>query len=228
MPAEDALETMIRQLDDVRRRVANLERLETSSYTAHAPVTLDANSVQVNSLTAQELGLQVQAHNFAWIGPVSGAPAVPTFRALDPADMPGILPTRGLCFADQWNASTAQTVAVSTGQLHNMIVYQTTPANGNTFSFSLPLQAGTYSIVVLGYTDANRGILDIYADGVEVGSKDWFAAAPGAQNVYHVITPVTLTGNILHTFDGVIHGKNALSSGYAYVLTTFAVYQTTD
>jgi hypothetical protein len=88
MPAEDAIAAIIEQLADARRRIANLERLETSSYTAHDPVTLDANSVQVNSLTGQELGLQVQLHNFAWIGPESGAPAVPTFRLLVGGDLP--------------------------------------------------------------------------------------------------------------------------------------------
>jgi hypothetical protein len=88
MPAEDAIAAIIEQLADARRRIANLERLETSSYTAHDPVTLDANSVQVNSLTGQELGLQVQAHNFAWIGPESGAPAIPTFRLLVTGDIP--------------------------------------------------------------------------------------------------------------------------------------------
>ena len=88
MPAGDAIAAIIAELADVRMRVANLERLEKSSYTAHDPVTLDMNSVQVNSLTGQELGHQVQAHNFVWSGPESGAAAVPTFRLLVTGDVP--------------------------------------------------------------------------------------------------------------------------------------------
>ena len=84
----DMTERLVAELAALKARVANLERLEKSSFVAHAPMTLDANSVQVNSLTAQELGLQVQAHNFAWIGPESGAPAIPTFRLLLTDDIP--------------------------------------------------------------------------------------------------------------------------------------------
>lgn len=85
----DMTERLVAELAALKARVANLERLEKSSFVAHAPVTLDMNSVQVNSLTGQELGLQVQVHNFAWIGPTAGAPAIPTFRLLTAADMPG-------------------------------------------------------------------------------------------------------------------------------------------
>ena len=84
----DMTERLVAELAALKARVANLERLEKSSFAAHAPMTLDANSVQVNSLTAQELGLQVQAHNFAWIGPESGAPVIPTFRLLVTGDIP--------------------------------------------------------------------------------------------------------------------------------------------
>ena len=89
MAAEDVSARLAEELVKLSVRVNNLERLETSSYTAHDPVTLDANSVQVNSLTGQELGHQVQAHNFVWVGPESGASAVPMFRMLVAADIPG-------------------------------------------------------------------------------------------------------------------------------------------
>jgi len=88
MPAEDVIARLADELVKLSVRVSNLERLETSSYTAHDPVTLDMNSVQVNKLTGQELGHQVQAHNCVWSGPESGAAAVPTFRLLIAGDMP--------------------------------------------------------------------------------------------------------------------------------------------
>lgn len=49
-------------------------------------VTLDVNAATLLALTAQQLGLVPQAANKVWIGPITGADAVPIFRALAVAD----------------------------------------------------------------------------------------------------------------------------------------------
>lgn len=54
----------------------------------HNAVTLDANADTLLSLSTQELGLDTQTANLVFVGPASGAPAVPTFRALVADDVP--------------------------------------------------------------------------------------------------------------------------------------------
>jgi len=54
----------------------------------HALVTLDVNADTLLSLSTQTLGLDTQTANTVLSGSVSGAAAVPTFRALTIADLP--------------------------------------------------------------------------------------------------------------------------------------------
>lgn len=56
----------------------------------HDAVTLDANADTLLSLSTQELGLDTQVANRILAGPVSGADAVPTFRALVADDIPDL------------------------------------------------------------------------------------------------------------------------------------------
>ncbi len=53
----------------------------------HDEVSLDANADTILSLTGQALGLDVQTANRVWAGPATGAPAIPTYRALVEADL---------------------------------------------------------------------------------------------------------------------------------------------
>lgn len=56
---------------------------------AVSPVSLDANAATLLTLVGQTLGLDTQAANVVLAGPTSGGAAVPTFRALTAADIPG-------------------------------------------------------------------------------------------------------------------------------------------
>ena len=60
------------------------------TVTVHDAVTLAADADTVLNLTGQEIGLDVQVANTVFSGPVAGAPADPTFRALVAADIPAI------------------------------------------------------------------------------------------------------------------------------------------
>lgn len=55
----------------------------------HDPVTLDANADTLLSLSTQELGLDTQLANLVFAGPDAGDAAVPAFRSLVEADIPG-------------------------------------------------------------------------------------------------------------------------------------------
>lgn len=54
----------------------------------HAAITLAADAQELLSLVAQELGFVAKAANLVLAGPVAGAAADPTFRALVDADVP--------------------------------------------------------------------------------------------------------------------------------------------
>lgn len=54
----------------------------------HDAVTLSVAADTILSLSTQEVGLDVQTANYVWAGPVSGAAASPTFRALGDDDIP--------------------------------------------------------------------------------------------------------------------------------------------
>lgn len=56
----------------------------------HDAVTLDVNADAFLSLSTQELGLDTQTANYGFMGPTTGDPAVPAFRALVAADIPDL------------------------------------------------------------------------------------------------------------------------------------------
>lgn len=56
----------------------------------HDAVTLSAAAEAVFSLSSQEVGLDTQPAHYAFIGPGSGDPAAPTFRALVSGDIPDL------------------------------------------------------------------------------------------------------------------------------------------
>jgi hypothetical protein len=61
--------------------------VSADSVAPHDAVTLDANADTVLSLTDQAIGLDTQTANTVLAGPVTGADAVPTFRALASTDL---------------------------------------------------------------------------------------------------------------------------------------------
>lgn len=85
----------------------------------HAAITLNAAADTLLSLSTQQVGLDTQAANLALAGPVSGAAAVPTFRALVSADLPAATE------AAQGAAELATAAEVQTGTDTTRIV---TPA----------------------------------------------------------------------------------------------------
>ena len=71
--------------------LAAIDHADLSNVTAdqhHNHVTLDVNAATVFSLSTQEIGMETQAAHAVFIGPETGADAVPTVRALVAADIP--------------------------------------------------------------------------------------------------------------------------------------------
>lgn len=140
----------------------------------HQPVTLDANSVQVNSLTGQELGLQVQPHNFPWIGPETGAPAIPTFRALVTADIPAQISTTKSYIGDNANAKMTVGLTINQGAaVDEMAAFKNTGATAH--GMTSITEADTFGTVKIA--NATYGALDIA--GLGTGSVGLFLQGLG-------------------------------------------------
>lgn len=113
------------------------------------------------------------------------------------------------------------TPTVATGMYMNFLTKQASAADaadGDAFSLSFWLKAGTYTMSVLGQHEVNNGKIDWKIDGSTVVSgQDWYAAAT-ANNIIKTAS-VTVSGNGYHKLDGVINGKNASSSDFLFRLT---------
>lgn len=119
--------------------------------------------------------------------------------------------------------SAAQTIQINTSQALNMWTYQTSPANGDSFTFSVYLTKGTYTLAVLGETQNVRPILDWTINGTSITTgQDWYSASA----VYNVIKTASLTVPYTgyHVIKGTVNGKNASSSNYYYAMTQVDIY----
>jgi len=106
--------------------------------------------------------------------------------------------------------------------------YQDAPANGDSFSHSFLLAAGTYDFTVLGGAQTQYGMLDWYIDGVKVVSgQDWFAWSV-TYNVLKITTGITVVYDGYHHLRGIVNGKNANATSYYISLIKYFFSQTSD
>lgn len=99
--------------------------------------------------------------------------------------------------------------------------YQNTPANGNTFTQSFMLRAGTYTFSVLGGTANNEAKVDWYIDNVlAISAQDWYSVGT-VSNVVKAVGSIVVSGDGFHTLKGVVNGKNGSSSDYYLPLTKY-------
>jgi hypothetical protein len=128
-------------------------------------------------------------------------------------------------------AGNAITGYVYASQQYNGYYYQEAATNNNNFKNSCVLNAGAYTMRLLGVTSSGYGKLDIsFKNVLDVGytsivtGMDWYTAG----TVYNAVKTSTFTivtpGR--HIFDFKVNGKNGSSSGYAIVLTKIDIYLT--
>lgn len=98
-------------------------------------------------------------------------------------------------------------------------------ADADELHFKVYLDAGTYSFRMMVREAADRGIVDIYLDAVEIASFDWYAAA-GASNVVKTETGIVVGAAGLYTLKLKIDGKNGSSSGYKLYCQYIALWRT--
>jgi len=141
-----------------------------------------------------------------------------------------LLPTRVTMWHDESTVTAGNAIAnvVDTGSRYCTYSNQNTAADGDTFTQSFLLAAGTYSLCVLGSTFTSRGKIDWYIDDVKVVSlQDWYAASLGI-NTIKTVGSIAVVGNGRHVLKGVINGKHASSSSYFMLLQKMWFYPATD
>lgn len=139
----------------------------------HAAVTLDAttHADDVLGLTGQEITLDDQAANAVFAGPVSGAPAPPTMRALVDADIPANIARAPGYFGDGSDGDV--TVAVD----RVLETFETLYCDNLTINAGIVLTVnGNTPIYVKGTLTINGKIL---ASGTDGGDGDPNAGAVG-------------------------------------------------
>lgn len=133
-----------------------------------------------------------------------------------------IYPTRSTLFADEFIYALSGSAVTAIDATHRYGFYTNNaaaPANGDSFSVSFLLKAGTYTLKVLGQTASDQGIIDFALDGGSVAaSQDWYAGS-GAANVEKSSGSIVVSGSGRHKLTGTINGKHASSSSYAFRLT---------
>lgn len=131
-----------------------------------------------------------------------------------------LLPKTAVMWHDQSikTVGNAFTTVIDAAQPYGYVTYQSAAANNDEWTNGFMIRAGTYTIKILGTTDADRGKLDVYIDGVSVSTANDFYSASTTRNVIKSISSITVTDGY-HTFKGKVNGKNGSSSGYLMPLT---------
>ena len=109
---------LLQAIDDkIAVALADLGVVGKSLPDVSTPITLDTNADTLLSLTDQQLGLDTEAANKAFLGPSSGSAAVPTFRSVVTNDLPDTAVTPGTYGS---NVKSAVIVVDAKGRLTNV------------------------------------------------------------------------------------------------------------
>jgi hypothetical protein len=139
------------------------------------------------------------------------------------------LPARVTLWMDEATVTsgTALQVDLDSSQMYQLLAAPVTPANGDTFTHSFWLRAGSYTFSVLGMLQSVGGKVDWYLDNVLIISgQNWYKST---NEFNHIKTAtVTVIGDGHHLLKAVVNGKDASSSGYWYYFTKLWFKPSTD
>lgn len=100
-----------------------------------------------------------------------------------------------------------------------------TVAQNDEFTVDVWMDAGTWKLASIGYTNTNRAILDYQLNGVSIGTLDWYSASL-VNNVYKEIAGITVATAGLKTLKVIASSKNASSSGFVAEMKSLALIKT--
>jgi len=182
------------------------------------------------SASVFQVGLAVDSGNTS--GYVDGMTVVEgaALANTSPTPLPfNDLPTRATLWMDEATvlAGTAIQADLDDNQLYHTLVAPATPANGDSFSHSFWLRAGTYTFGVLGVRGTIGGKVDWYLDNVLIISgQNWYHSSDEYNHVKE--NSVTVVGDGYHVLKAVVNGKDAASSAYWYYFTKLWFKPSTD
>lgn len=139
-------------------------------------------------------------------------------------------PRRAICWHEfsLVTVGNALTKLSDTNQRHNSYAFQNTAADGNTSTNGFKLRPGSYTMNVLGITNASYGKVDWYIDNaLAVSAQDWYSAG-ATYNVIKTATVQVYGVSPWHTLKAVVNGKNASSSDYILALTLIEFVPSAD
>lgn len=79
--------------------------------------------------------------------------------------------------------------------------------------YDVALDAGTWTITVIGQTTTSAGISTVYLDATSVGTLDWYSAS-GVNNVVKQITGITVAAPGVYALKLKMASKNASATAY--------------
>jgi hypothetical protein len=139
-------------------------------------------------------------------------------------DLIGARVKKAVIWADELTKPVNSSLTVDTAQVYNMrLQIAGADANdGDEYTGTFHIDAGTYNIVTLGVTTSANGKVDTYIDDVLVNTgQDWYSAST-TQNVIKTTSSIVLTGGN-HTIKIKLNGKHASSSDYRYLPTKITI-----
>jgi hypothetical protein len=146
------------------------------------------------------------------------------------AVLANLYPQRALMFHTQATLITGGSLVVLQNTAFRYCEYSRIDPgdNGDSFSNSFFLKAGTYSFGVLGQASAAKGMIDWYIDGTRIIlQQDWYSSLL-TQNLVKTVSGITIPTDGYHKLIGTINGKNAASTAYSMFLTAYWLKPTTD
>jgi len=133
-----------------------------------------------------------------------------------------------IMFGWDYDSSTQGTWAttINTSAVYNAVFNNNSSNNdGDNVHFSIYLTAGTYSLKMMGITDTNKGVSDIYIDDAEVASFDWYNGTT-VRNVVKTATGIVVAASGVKDIKVIIDGKNGSSSDHRLVFSSLLFYRT--
>jgi len=83
---------------------------------------------------------------------------------------------------------------------------------GDYIEWLVRLTGGTYTLIGIGQSAPDAGIVTYTLDGVTLGTRDWYSAAPTANGAFAIVGVVIATG--IHTLRAAVLSKNASSTDF--------------
>lgn len=122
-------------------------------------------------------------------------------------------------FYDEFTVVTGNVLfsELNTSQRYLGVSYQTPSAINDETTVKFNLAPGSYTLFILGATNASYGTTTVSIDGISQGTIDWYSASI-TFNVIKTIG-ITINSNAIHSLNLKVATKNASSSGYSQIFT---------